>query len=55
MKLYGSVRVVRRWRNLRADPIHGCFDDPEGLDDVYLSSGRDPRVHELANYLRLAA
>jgi hypothetical protein len=37
---------------LHTDPIHGSFDDPEGLNNRYLPSGRGPRVHELANGLR---
>jgi hypothetical protein len=38
---------------LRADPICGCFDNPERLDIEYLPSGCGPRVRELANCLRL--
>jgi hypothetical protein len=38
---------------LRADPIRGCFNNLEGLNNRYLPSGRSPRVHELANGMRL--
>jgi hypothetical protein len=53
MKPQGSVWVVRRWCDLCADPVHGCFDNPEGLNNGYLSSGRGPQVCKLANILRL--
>jgi hypothetical protein len=53
MKPCNSVRVVRKLRGLRADPILRCFDDPEELNNGYLSSWCGPRVHELANGLRL--
>jgi hypothetical protein len=53
MKPHGFVWVVRKWHSLRTDPVHGCFDDPEGLNNGYLPSGRGPRVHEVANDLRL--
>jgi hypothetical protein len=54
MMLHGSIRVVRRWRGLRGDPICRCFDDPKGLNNGYLSSGHGPQVHKLANGLRLS-
>jgi hypothetical protein len=34
------------------DPIRGCFDNPEGLNNGNLHSGCGRRVHELANSLR---
>jgi hypothetical protein len=53
MKPHSSVRVVRSWRGLHADPIRECFDDPEGMNNRYLPNEHGPRVHELANGLRL--
>jgi hypothetical protein len=38
---------------LLTDPVRGCFNDPEALNNGYLPSGRGPRVHKLANGLRL--
>jgi hypothetical protein len=38
---------------LRTNPVRGCFDDPEELNNEYLPSGHDAQVHELANGLRL--
>jgi hypothetical protein len=35
------------------DPTCGCFDDLEGLNNGHLPSWHGPRVHELANGLRL--
>jgi hypothetical protein len=46
MKPYGSIRVVRRWRGLRTNPVRGCFDDLLGLNNGL-------QVCELANGLRL--
>jgi hypothetical protein len=37
---------------VRIDPIHGCFNNLEGLNCGNLPSGHDSRVHELANDLR---
>jgi hypothetical protein len=42
MKPQGSVRVVRRWCDVRTDPIHGCFDNLEGLNNGHLPSRRLP-------------
>jgi hypothetical protein len=28
----GSIRVVRRWHDVRTDPVLRCFDNPEGLN-----------------------
>jgi hypothetical protein len=53
MKPHDFVRVVRRWCGMRTDPVHGTFNDPEGLNNGRLSSWHDPRVCELANGLRL--
>jgi hypothetical protein len=53
MKPHGSVRAVRRWCSVCVDPVHGCFDNLEGLNNGYLPSGHSPRVCELANGLRL--
>jgi hypothetical protein len=53
MKPDGSVWVVIRWHCLHANPVYGCFDDPEGLNNGYLPSGRALLVRELANGLRL--
>jgi hypothetical protein len=33
------------------DPVHGCFNNPEGLNNGHLPSGCGPQVHELANGL----
>jgi hypothetical protein len=52
MKPHGSIFVVRRWSGLRTNPILKCLDDPDGLNNGYLPSGRRPRVPELANGLR---
>jgi hypothetical protein len=38
---------------VRIDPVHGCFDNLDGLNNGHLSSQRGPRVHELAISLRL--
>jgi hypothetical protein len=38
---------------MHTDPIRGCFDNPKGLNHRHLPSRRGPRVHELANSLRL--
>jgi hypothetical protein len=54
MKPDGSVRVVRRWCDACTDPIRRCFDNLEGLHNGHLLSRYGPRVHELANGLRLA-
>jgi hypothetical protein len=48
-----SIRVVRRWCDVHTDPIRGCFDNPEGLNNVHLPSWCGPRVQELANGMRL--
>jgi hypothetical protein len=52
MKPHGFTQVVKRWCGVRTDPILGCLDDPEGLNNGYLPSERGPHVHELANGLR---
>jgi hypothetical protein len=38
---------------MHTDLVHGCFGNPEGLNNGHLPSRRGPRVHELANGLRL--
>jgi hypothetical protein len=38
---------------VHTDPVRGCFDNPEGLNNGHKPSQHDPRVHELANNLRL--
>jgi hypothetical protein len=53
MKPHALIRVVRKWCGLHTDPILRCLDDLEGLNNGYLHSGCGPRVHELANGLRL--
>jgi hypothetical protein len=53
MKAHSSVWVFRRWCGLCTDPVHGSFDNLEGLNNGHLPSRRDPQVHELANGLRL--
>jgi hypothetical protein len=53
MKPHSSIQVVRRCCGVRIDPVHGCFDNPDGLNNGHLSSQRGPRVHELAISLRL--
>jgi hypothetical protein len=37
-----------------ADVVLRCLDDPEGLNNGHLPSGRGPQVHKVANSLRLA-
>jgi hypothetical protein len=54
MMHHGSVQVVRRWCGVHNDPVCGCFNNPEGLNNGYLPSGRDPRIHKLGNGLRLS-
>jgi hypothetical protein len=41
------------WCDMRTDPIYGCFNNPEGLNNRHLPSRHSPRVRELANSLRL--
>jgi hypothetical protein len=53
MKPQGSIRVVRKWRGMRADLSLGVLDDPEGLNNGYMHSGNGPRVRKLANGMRL--
>jgi hypothetical protein len=48
------MQIVRRWHNMCADVVLRCLDDPEGLNNGHLPSGRGPQVHKLANSLRLA-
>jgi hypothetical protein len=38
---------------MHIDPVHGCFNNPEGLNHGNLSSGHGSWVRELANGLRL--
>jgi hypothetical protein len=52
MKPHDFVQVVRRWCGVRTDPIRGCFNNIEGLNNGHLRSWCGPRVHELANGLR---
>jgi hypothetical protein len=53
MKPHCSVRVVRWWCGVCPDPAYGCFDNLDGMNNGHMPSGHDPRVHELANGLRL--
>jgi hypothetical protein len=53
MKPHSSVQFVRRWCDVCIDPVHVCFDNPDGLNKGHLPSGCGPRVRELANSLRL--
>jgi hypothetical protein len=53
MKPHDSVRVVRRWCDVCTDPVCGCLNKPEGLDNMYLPSGCGPRFRELPNGMRL--
>jgi hypothetical protein len=53
MKLRCSIWIIRKWCNMRVDPILRCLDNPEGLYNGYLPSWCGPRVRELANGLRL--
>jgi hypothetical protein len=53
MTPHDSVQVIRRWCNLHADPIHGCFNNPEGLNNGHFPSERGPQVREMAHSLRL--
>jgi hypothetical protein len=36
---------------LHGDPVRGCFDNSEGLNNGYLPSGCGPSMYELANSL----
>jgi hypothetical protein len=45
MKSHSSIQV--------ANPILKCLGDPEGLNNGHLPSEHSPRVHELANVMRL--
>jgi hypothetical protein len=38
---------------MHTKPIHGCFNNPEGVNHGDFPRGHDSRVHELANDLRL--
>jgi hypothetical protein len=38
---------------LHTDPVRGCLENLEGLNNGYLPSWCGPRVHELDNSLRL--
>jgi hypothetical protein len=38
---------------MRTDHVHGCFDNPEGLNHGYLPSQCGSQVREHANGLRL--
>jgi hypothetical protein len=53
MKPHDSIWVMRRWCCKSTDPVRGCLDNPEGLNNGHLPSWHAPRVHELANGLRL--
>jgi hypothetical protein len=44
MKPHGSVRVVRKWCDVRTDPILGCFDNPEVLNYGDLLVGVVPKL-----------
>jgi hypothetical protein len=46
MKPHGSNRVVRKWHDMRTDPVLRCLDDLEGLNNGYLPSGHGPRVYD---------
>jgi hypothetical protein len=53
MKSGSSIKVVRKWCSMHANPILRCLDDPEGLNNGYLPRWRSPQVCELANNLIL--
>jgi hypothetical protein len=53
MKLHYSIWVVKRLCGMHTDTVHGCFDNPERLNNSDLPSGHDPRVCDLAYRLRL--
>jgi hypothetical protein len=38
---------------VHTDPVRGCFDKPEGLNNKHLPCRHGPRVRELAISLRL--
>jgi hypothetical protein len=38
---------------MRTNPVHGCFNNLEGLNNGYFPSQRGSCAHELANRLRL--
>jgi hypothetical protein len=40
---------------MHTNPIRGCFDNSEGMNDGDLPSWRGSRVRELANGLRLGS
>jgi hypothetical protein len=33
IKPHSFVRVVRRWCGVHTNPVRGCFDNPEGLNN----------------------
>jgi hypothetical protein len=53
MKPHDHIRVIRKWRDLRADPVLRCLDDSDRLNNRYLPSGHGSRVCEMTNGLRL--
>jgi hypothetical protein len=53
MRPHGSIGIVRRWHDLCAKPIRGCFNNLEGLNNRHLPTGCGLRVRELDNGLRL--
>jgi hypothetical protein len=43
MKPHGSISVVRMWCGICTDPVHRCFDNPEGLSCGDLLVGMVPK------------
>jgi hypothetical protein len=48
MRHHGSVQDVRMWCEIRANPVLGCFDNPEGLNCGNMLFGVVP---ELSSWL----
>jgi hypothetical protein len=53
MKAHGSVRIVKKWRDIYVNLVLRCLDDPKGLINEHLPSRHGPQVSEQANGLRL--
>jgi hypothetical protein len=53
MKPHSSIQIVRKCPGMHTDPVLSCLDELEELNNGHLLGGRDPRVCELANSLRL--
>jgi hypothetical protein len=49
----GSIQVLKRTCSMCTNPVHRCFDNPEGLNYGYLPFWHGFHVRELTNDLRL--